>query len=81
MKQKDYLTIIVAVIFSVIVSSLIASASFGFKAKPQSVPVVPAISAKWPQVNTQYFNKNALDPTQLITIGQGSNNLQFNNQH
>lgn len=78
MKQKDYLTVLAAVIFSIIVSMIVANVLFSFKAKPQSVPVVESISANFPTPSNSIFNSNALDPTKLITIGNNSNTLQFN---
>jgi hypothetical protein len=82
MKRKDLTKVIfVAVIwgiFSVVASGII----FKSPVKNAKVPVVKPISTSFPQVNTDsnyqaIFNNNALDPTQLIQIGNSQNNTPF----
>lgn len=82
MKRKDLTKVIfVAVIwgiFSVIASSII----FKSPVKNAKIPVVKAIDTGFPQVSTDstyqaIFNTNALDPTQLIQIGNSQNTTPF----
>jgi hypothetical protein len=83
MKQKDWLIIgavgFIAAIFSVILSGVI----FGSPQKnPIKVPVVTKISSDFPSPQTDdtyksFFNDKALNPTQLIHIGDDSNKAPF----
>lgn len=74
MKQKDIALIIVIVFFSAIISIFISKAIFSSpKTKDQQVEVVQPITADFPKPDSKYFNAQAFDPTQLITIGQNSN--------
>jgi len=82
MKRQDITLIaaisIIAAIFSVFISSLL----FSGKSKQLSVPTVEQLSAQFPDVQHDpsykaIFNSNALDPTQTITIGTGSNSQPF----
>jgi hypothetical protein len=84
MKRKDLTKVIfVAVIwgiFSIIMSGIV----FKSPVKNAKVPVVKPISTSFPQVSTDnnyqaIFNTNALDPTQLIQIGNSQNNTPFAN--
>jgi hypothetical protein len=74
MKQKDIALIVIVVIISAILSLFISKAIFASpKNRQQQVEVVQPISANLPTPDSRYFNGNAFDPTQLITIGQNSN--------
>jgi hypothetical protein len=74
MKQKDIALIIIIVFISAIISLFVSKAIFAPpKNRQQQVEVVQPISADFPKPDSRYFNKNAFDPTQLITIGQNAN--------
>lgn len=77
MKQKDIAVIVVIVFMSAIFSFVITSALFGGKKVAQSAEVVQPISSNFPPPDKHYFNKDAYDPTQLITIGNGANTDPF----
>ena len=79
MKRKDLVVIISAAIFSsvlaLIVSNLFISTD---KNSNQEAEFVQPIVADFPQPDKAYFNKDSIDPTQLIRIGQSSNPAPFN---
>jgi hypothetical protein len=78
MKQKDIALIImicfVAGIFSFIVSSLVFGGSTN---KNQQAEVVDKVTTEFPQPSARYFNQEALNPTQTITIGDQNNQNPF----
>ena len=81
MKQKDIgLFVAVALfsgIFSVIISNLLITPN---KIKKQKAEKVAPISAEFsvPTSDSKYFNKDSINPTKLIQIGDGSNASPFN---
>lgn len=79
MKQKDIITLAVVVVisgfFSFMVSNIFISAPQNRSAK---VEVVERITADFPEPSKKYFNENSVNPTQLITIGDGTNTKPFN---
>jgi hypothetical protein len=78
MKQKDIALIIVIVFISAIVSLLISKAVFvSPKNRQQQVEVVQPITSDFPKPDKRFFNKDANDPTKLITIGQNANSDPF----
>jgi len=78
MKQKDIVLIIVIVFISAVVSLFVSKALFvPPKNRQQQVEVVQPITADFPKPDGQFFNAQANDPTQLITIGQNANNDPF----
>jgi hypothetical protein len=80
MKQKDIALIVVIAVISAIASLVLSKAIFvSPKNRQQSVDVVQSITSDFPTPDKQYFNKNAFDPTQVITIGQSSNPTPFSN--
>jgi hypothetical protein len=82
MKQKDIALIIVIVAVSAVVSLLLSNAIFGSPSKRnQKAEVVQPITADFPQPDTRYFNSQAIDPTQVITIQQNANSAPFNSSN
>jgi len=80
MKQKDIALILVIVIISIVVSLFVSNAVFAPpKNRQQQVPVVQPITSDFPKPDNHYFNADAIDPTQLITIGQNANPNPFSN--
>jgi hypothetical protein len=74
MKQKDIILIIVVVFISGVASFFISNALFGSPAKNKTeVEVVEPIASEFIQPDTRYFNKDAIDPTQLIQLGGPGN--------
>lgn len=81
MKQKDILLLVVVVFISGVVS--VTASKFllgGSNKKHEQVEVVEAISSDFKQPDSKYFNKNSIDPTQVIKIGDNTNNQPFNKQ-
>lgn len=81
MKQKDIMLIVVVVIISALASFFLSSLFFTSpKNRQQPVEVVNPITAEFSQPDTKYFNRNAVDPTKLIQIGDNSNKTPFNSK-
>jgi len=79
MKQKDIALIAVIVFISAVISLFVSKAIFAApKNRQQQVAVVQPITADFPAPDKAYFNSSAIDPTQLITIGQNANPNPFN---
>jgi len=82
MKQKDIVLIIVIVFISAIASLLLSNAIFTSpKNRQQEVEVVQPISSELPKADPRYFNNQAFDPTQVITIDQNANPNPFSSQN
>lgn len=78
MKQKDVALIIVIVFLSAVVSLFASKAIFTSpKNRQQEVEVVQPITSNFPQPDSSYFNSSAIDPTQLINVGQNANTNPF----
>lgn len=79
MKQKDITLIIVVVIFSSIFAFLLSSMFIGSpETQPQRAETVEPITAEFNEPDNRYFNREAINPTQLIRIGgQGGNQSPF----
>jgi hypothetical protein len=78
MKQKDIVLIVIIVLISGILSLFVSKAIFAPpKNRQQQVDVVQPITADFPKPDSHYFNSSAIDPTQLITIGQNANPNPF----
>jgi hypothetical protein len=82
MKQKDILLIVVIVIisgaFSYFLSHLLFSSP---KNRSMKAEHVSAIVTDFTPPDQTYFNANAIDPTQLVIIGAGSNSTPFTGGH
>jgi hypothetical protein len=78
MKQKDLALLIVVVAISVVISVFLSKLIFKSPTgSSEQVDVVPILSANFPTPNPAYFNPQAIDPTQLITIGDSNNTAPF----
>jgi hypothetical protein len=82
MKRKDLSKVVVVAVIWGIISIILSGLVFKAPVKNAKVPVVTPISTNFPQVNGEsdyqaIFNTNALDPTQLIQIGNSQNNTPF----
>lgn len=79
MKQNDIILIIVMVFIGGVLSFFISKTLITSpKSRNEKVETVQAITSEFNQPNTVYFNKNSVDPTQLIKIGDNNNNQPFN---
>lgn len=80
MKQKDVALIILIIAFAGAISYFVSNKLFAPpKNRQQGVEVVQPITADFPKPDSRYFNSQAFDPTQLITIGQNANPDPFRN--
>jgi hypothetical protein len=83
MKRKDLVIVVFVAVFAAILSFVVSNALFGSPAKnPIKVPVVHKIDSTFPDVKndtsyTSFFNNKAINPTQLIQIGNSTNNAPF----
>lgn len=81
MKQKDIALFMavgmVSAVFSVVISNFLITPS---KIKKQQAEEVTAISSEFsvPSSDSKYFNKDSVNPTKLIQIGEGTNASPFN---
>ncbi|HYF96504.1 MAG TPA: hypothetical protein VD947_00525 [Patescibacteria group bacterium] len=78
MKQKDVVLIVIVVIFAGIVS--IIATNFFFtpdNAKNLTAAVVDPITSDFQQPDERVFNSKAINPTQLIEIGDSKNTQPF----
>ncbi len=79
MKQKDILLIIVISFMSIVLSLVASNIVFNNKnSKKLKTDVVTAITPEFKQPDTKYFNAQSNDPTQIIRIGDNSNQTPFN---
>ncbi|HEX5797971.1 MAG TPA: hypothetical protein VFX79_01325 [Candidatus Saccharimonadales bacterium] len=78
MKQKDIALIAVVVIFAGVVSLVVSNFFFTHDASiPLQAEVVEEITADFPPVDERVFNKDAINPTKLIEIGDSNNKQPF----
>lgn len=78
MKQKDIVLIVVVAVFAAIVSLLLTQALFVPKKSQEiAVEVVEPISSEFKEPDKSVFNKDAINPTQLIQIGDTNNSTPF----
>jgi hypothetical protein len=82
MKQKDIAMIILIAGVAGLASFFISHAVFASSSsRQQKAEVVDAISTQFTLPSSKYFNDKSIDPTQLIQIGDGSNNNPFKPKH
>lgn len=82
MKRQDILTFIIIAVITGTISMFISKTIFSSEQKAVNVPQVEPIDPNLAQVKTDpayqaFFNANALDPTQLIQIGNTKNTAPF----
>ena len=74
MKQKDFGIIAVVVIISIVFSIVVSNYLFSVPAnQQQQIQTVSVISTDFKDPDTQYFNKDSIDPSQLIPISLNTN--------
>lgn len=76
MKKNDILLVAIVVVISGAFSLVITSLFFNPTKKQMTAEVVVPISSDFnvPKDNDPYFNKQSVNPTQPIQIGNGTNN-------
>ena len=78
MKQKDIAIIIVTVFISGVLSFVISNKLFAVPQNQEAqVEVIEPITAEFPQPDNRYLNKDSINPTQPIQIGDGNNTRPF----
>ncbi|MBP7766909.1 hypothetical protein KA068_00080 [Candidatus Saccharibacteria bacterium] len=80
MKQKDAPLIIISVFLAAILSFVASNLIFGSSSeRKENVEIAKPITSEFnsPKNDDKYFNGNSIDPTQLIRIGDGSNDQPF----
>lgn len=80
MKQKDIALIVIIVFVSGVISFFLTNMLIVSSNGRQPAPTVDIINSDFMQPDSKYFNKNSIDPTQLIHIGTGSNSNPFSAQ-
>jgi len=81
MKRKDIGLILVIAIISAVLSIILSNILIVTpKNRQQKVEVVKPIMSDFQKLPGKYFNDKALDPTQLIRIGQDKNDKPFGSQ-
>ena len=81
MKQKDIALIIVIVFISGIVSFFMSGKIFVTpENRQQKVQTVDVIESTFQKPSEKYFNKDSIDPAQLVRIGNNNNQNPFNAQ-
>jgi hypothetical protein len=74
MKQQDIALIVLIIAIAGTLSFFVSKQVFvPPKDRQQAVEVVQPITADFPKPDQRYFNSQAFDPTQTITIGGNSN--------
>lgn len=78
MKSKDWSVIAVIVVISAVVSLIISNFTIGSsKLGTLKVEQVSPLTPEFKLPNEQYFNKNSINPTKEIKIGEESNTSPF----
>lgn len=78
MKQKDIALILIVAAVGGVISIVLTQQFFvPKKNKELSVQIVEPIKSEFQQPDNKVFNNNAINPTQLIEIGNGSNANPF----
>ncbi len=78
MKQKDIILISVVIIISAFASILISNSLISSpKHRSAKVEVVDSITSDFAKPDPKYFNKDSINPTKLIQIGENPNPSPF----
>lgn len=78
MKQKDIALILVIVFISGVISFVVSGWIFARPAdREQKAEVVDIITSEFTPPDSKYFNNKAINPTQLIQIGNSNNPNPF----
>lgn len=77
MKKNDLAILVVVAVVAGIFSVVLSQIFFGEQSKNLTAEVVDPISADFQDPDPNVFNSNAINPTQLIQIGDSSNQNPF----
>ncbi len=78
MKRKDIAVLVVVVIVASFISILLSKFLFAPDSnRNMKAQVVQPVSAEFIKPDERVFNQNAINPTQLIQIGNNSNSKPF----
>ena len=77
MKQKDIIVIIVVVAVSGMLAIVTSKVVIHGSDKQQEVEAVQAITSDFPSPDARFFNKDSIDPTLPISIGDNTNTDPF----
>ena len=81
MKQKDIAMVIIVAAISVVVATVVSNAIFASSGgKNQQAETIDAISWEFVPADAKYFNKDSINPTEIIRIGDSTNQTPFDNQ-
>lgn len=79
MKQKDIALIVIVSVMSAVLSIVLSNALIAPKKnRQQKAEIVDAISAEFKLPDNRYFNKDSVNPTKNIVIGDNGNTTPFN---
>lgn len=77
MKQKDIALILIVAVVAAVFSLVLTQMLFGGGKKELTAQKVDRISSEFKQPDKAVFNNQAINPTQLIQIGENANIVQF----
>ncbi len=78
MKKKDRTVIIAVILISAFFAFFLAKFLIGSPSeRKDTAEVVEPISAEFTRPDSSVFNDNAINPTQLIKIGESANTTPF----
>lgn len=77
MKRKDISLIVVVAIVSAVISLLVTNMLFGSNKRNLTAETVEPISSEFKTPDKTVFNEQAINPTQLIQIGENDNPSPF----
>lgn len=78
MKQKDIVLIAIVVLFAGILSVIVSNIFFTPDSnKSLTAEIVDPINSEFQPPDKRVFNKDAINPTKLIEIGNSNNNQPF----
>lgn len=79
MKQKDIALILVISFISAVMSLVVSNLLFSSKSnRSQTADVVTAITTDFTEPDKKYYNEESVNPTQIIRIGDNTNQQPFN---
>ncbi len=79
MKQKDIALIILISAVSAVISFTVSHLLFSTpQNRQQKVAVIDKITTQFTTPNSQFFNSQSIDPTQLIEVQSSNNSNPFN---
>lgn len=83
MRRREIILISSAALIAAVIALIVSSLVFNAPSSRTKVPVVERINPNFPDVKndpaySSFLNRNALDPTQPIQIGNTKNTSPFN---